>query len=60
MRRVVRGEGPGSLYPIPARSYEQTCVNRETSGWTKPQSALDPPSPVSRMTDGVPAPVHQI
>jgi hypothetical protein len=33
-------------------------VNRATSGWTKPQPALEPPRPVSRMTAGAPSPVH--
>ena len=33
-------------------------MNRATSGWTKPQPALEPPRPVSRMTAGAPFPVH--
>jgi hypothetical protein len=41
-------DGPGSLKPMPDRSYEQRRVNRATSGWTKPQPALEPPRPVSR------------
>ena len=34
MRSLVRGKGPSSLHPKPARSYEHTRAKRETASCT--------------------------
>src|SRR3954470_4269053 len=49
---MVRGCGPSSLHPDPARSYEQTRANRATPGCTRLQSTEKSPAPASRMTVG--------
>src|SRR5689334_25049317 len=50
--RIVRGCGPMSLQPSPARSYEQTRAKLETPGCTRLQSTEKSPMPASRITVG--------
>src|SRR4029453_13180469 len=49
---MVRGRGPRSLHPDPARSYEHTRAKRATAGCTRLQSTEKSPAPASRMTVG--------
>src|SRR5690349_4623937 len=49
---MVRGCGPRSLHPSPARSYEQTRANLATPDWTRLHSTEKSPLPASRMTVG--------
>jgi hypothetical protein len=49
---MVRGRGPRSLHPDPARSYEHTRAKRATLGCTRLQSTEKSPAPASRMTIG--------
>ena len=49
---MVRGRGPRSLHPDPARSYEHARAKRATRGCTKLQSTEKSPAPASRMTVG--------
>src|SRR5438132_537549 len=56
---LVRGNGPGSLQPSPARSYQQAVVNFAISGWMSVQKYPGPPA-ASRITGGVPAPEQKI
>ena len=58
MLPLVRGRGPGSLHPYPARSYEQTLANSATPGATEDHVSELPGSPASRMTTGPPLPWH--
>src|ERR1700687_4061468 len=53
---LVRGSGPAVLQPYPARSYEQTRANFATSGCTNFQPTAGTPSPVSKITVGLPRP----
>ena len=52
----LRGSGPGSLQPRPARSYAQTRVDVAIWGWTAPQSSENAPKPASSTTVGLPCP----
>src|SRR5436309_8451394 len=49
---MVRGCGPSSLHPSPARSYEQTRANLATMGCTRLHSTEKSPIPASRITVG--------
>jgi hypothetical protein len=55
----VRGFGAASLFPIPARSYLHTRVNRLTSGATLSQSEEGLAAPASNTTVGPPPPEHR-
>jgi hypothetical protein len=54
--RASRGNGPGSLNPYPARSYEHVRLVLDNSGCTRRQAAAPMPRPESKITVGVPAP----
>src|SRR5262245_692080 len=56
IRALVRGFGPGSLLPNPARSYAQTRVSLRTPGVTHSQVESVSPAPASRITAGDPSP----
>ena len=56
MRPTVRGIGPASLQPNPARSYAQPQVQRATDGCTSDQLRDDAPSAASKITAGDPDP----
>src|ERR1043166_1774404 len=52
---MVRGCGPRSLHPSPARSYEHTRAKPATPGGTRAPSTEKSPTPASRMTVGAAA-----
>ena len=45
MRTLVRGIGPASLNPYPARSYAHARVKVATCGWTTAQAGDQSPHP---------------